>query len=285
MLATVAFQRRLRSRSLRQIMKSLATIRSLKSRPNGSKAWKRNRPQAVAEAIKDWITEHGLAPGDRLPQEHQLIAELGVSKGTAREALKVLETQGLIRTRTGPGGGAFITAVPEDHASALLANHFFFKDITIADIYELRISLEPQLVADLAPSITDEQIKELRQHMSAYTAPPTSIEEEREQRVAELEFHEALASFSSNPLLGFTCSFLARMLKELTVCKKIYDQPNPELRERGVSYQQKLIEALLSRDAETARIVMQAHMRAAQRMMLAQEAQVTKGFLSIPQSQ
>ncbi len=266
-------------------MKSPATILSTEQSLPRATGRGRNRPQAVAETVKDWIIEHGLIPGDRLPQEHQLIADLGVSKGTVREALKVLETQGLIRTRTGPGGGAFITEVHKDHASALLANHFFFKDLSIADIYELRISLEPQLVGDLAQGITDQQIEELRARMSAYTAPPTSIEEEREQRVAELEFHQTLAGFSVNPLLGFVCGFLVCLLKELTVCKRIYDQPNPELRERGVSYQQQLIEALSARDPETARAVMQAHMHAAQRMMLAQEAQVTKGFLTISEEQ
>ena len=105
----------------------------------------RNRPQEVAETIKTWITARGLVPGDRLPQEHQLITELDASKGTVREALKVLETQGLIRTRTGPGGGAFITEVEDDRTAALLANHFFFKPVTIADIYEMRIALEPVL--------------------------------------------------------------------------------------------------------------------------------------------
>jgi len=245
----------------------------------------RGRSLAVAGIIKDWIIKHGLSPGDRLPQEHQLIADLAVSKGTVREALKILETQGLIRTRTGPGGGAFITEGREDHASALLANYLLFKEVSIADIYELRISLEPPLVADLAPRITMEQVEELRTRMSRYTAPPTTIEEEREQRRAELEFHETLAGFSDNPLLGFVCGFLARLLKELTICKRIYDQPNPELRERGVSYQEQLIEALCARDAETARAVMQAHMRAAQRMMLAQEAQLTKGFLSTSERQ
>ena len=262
-------------------MKSPVIIRSIdppRTRPLGRG---RGRSLAVAGIIKDWIIEHGLSPGDRLPQEHQLIADLAVSKGTVREALKVLETQGLIRTRTGPGGGAFITEVHEDHASALLANYLFFKDVSIADIYELRISLEPQLVADLALRITPGQVEELRTRMSSYTAPPATIEEEREQRVAELEFHETLAGFSDNPLLGFVCGFLVRLLKDLTICKRIYDQPNPELRERGVSYQEQLIEALSAGDSETARAVMQAHMRAAQRMMLAQEAQLTKGFLSI----
>lgn len=243
----------------------------------------RNRPQVIAATLKDWIIQHGLAPGDRLPQEPQLIADLGVSKGTVREALKVLEAEGLIRTRTGPGGGAFITEVGAGHAKALLANHFFFKDISIAHIYELRIVLEPQLVSDLAAVITGSQIDELRARMRIYTAPPASIEEEREQRVAELEFHEALAGFSGNPLLGFVCGFLVRLLKELTVCKRIYEQPNPELRERGISYQEQLIEALRARDADTARAVMQAHMRSAQRIMLAREAEVMKGFLAIPE--
>lgn len=260
-------------------MKSPAIIRSTEApRPAARRG---GRPQAVANVVKDWIIEHGLTPGDRLPQEHQLIADLGASKGTVREALKVLETQGLIRTRTGPGGGAFITEVRKDHASALLANYLLFKEVTIADIYTLRISLEPQLVAELAPRITRRQIDELRTRMSIYTAPPATIEEERAQRVAELAFHETLAGFSDNPLLGFVCGFLVRLLKELTICKRIYDRPNPELRERGVSYQEQLIEALCVRDAETARAVMQAHMRAAQRMMLDREAQVTRGFLSV----
>lgn len=239
----------------------------------------RNRPLAVAETIKDWIIAQSLEPGDRLPQEHQLIERLEVSKGTAREALKVMETQGLIRTRTGPGGGAFITEVSADHASALLANHFFFKDVSIAHIYELRIALEPQLVQELAPRVTNDQIAELRGVMSAYTKPPTSIEEERRQRVAELEFHAVLSRYSRNPVLGFFCGFLVRLLKDLAVCKRIYDEPNPELRERGVSYQEQLIEAFETRDAESARAIMEVHMRAAQRMMLQREAEIAKGFL------
>ncbi len=262
-------------------MKQPAIIQSL----DGETATRRglNRAQSVAETIKDWIIDRGLAPGDRLPQEPQLMAELGASKGTVREALKVLETQGLIRMRTGPGGGAFITDVGDDLASALLANHFFFKQVTIADIYRLRILLEPQLVEELAAHITDTQLDSLRDCMSTYRDPPASIEEEREQRAAELEFHEALAGMSKNPLLGFTCGFLARLLKDLAVCRRIYDKPNPELRESGLSYQELLIEALSAGDGARALVVMRDHMRTAQTIMLAQEAEITRAFLSVNQ--
>jgi len=240
-----------------------------------------NRPSEVSEILKTWIADKGMSPGDRLPQEADLINDFEVSKGTMREALKVLETQGLIQTRTGPGGGAFITEMPATRARALLANHFFYKDFTISDIYELRLALEPELAAQVATHITAEQIDTLKKTMVEYGHPPETVEEETRQRVAELVFHEQLANYSNNPLMSFTCGFLVSLLKDLAVCKKIYRRSNPELRERGLSYQGLLIEAFGAGDVEGARSIMHAHMIAARRLMLEQEAIVNRGFLSI----
>ena len=218
-------------------------------------------------------------PGDRLPQEHELIDRLQVSKGTVREALKILETQGLIRTRTGPGGGAFISQMSSETAYALMAVHFFFQEISIEDIYALRISLEPMLAATISETITKEQIDQLREKMTYYAYPPASIEEEQSQRQKELEFHELLASFCDNALLKFNCQLLIKMLKELTVCKKIYQSSNPELRERGLSYQEQLISAFERKSAEDAKNILQEHMQEARNLMLIQEAHIKKGFL------
>ncbi len=74
---------------------------------------KRKRTDEIVDAIKRMIVEHGLGPGDRLPQERDLITQFSASKGTVREALKALEVQGLISVRTGPGGGAFIERMSE----------------------------------------------------------------------------------------------------------------------------------------------------------------------------
>ena len=240
-----------------------------------------NRPGKVSETIKQWIADKRLISGDRLPQEPDLIKEFGVSKGTIREALKVLETQGLIRTRTGPGGGAFITEIPETRARALLANHFFFKDLSITHIYEMRLALEPELVAELATRLQEEDIAVLEKTMVVYDHPPTTIEEEQRQRIAELEFHERLANFSNNPLLTFECCFLLSLLKDLAVCQRIYQRPNAELRKRGLSYQAQLIEALRAKDSDAARSTMRAHMMSAKRLMEKQEAIVNREFLSL----
>ena len=70
------------------------------------------RGDLVVEEIKRWIAERRLGPGDKLPKEDELQTLFGVSKGTAREALKSLEVQGLVTVSTGPAGGATIGEVP-----------------------------------------------------------------------------------------------------------------------------------------------------------------------------
>jgi len=124
------------------------TIRS-KAEPKPS------RPVHVAEAIKDWVVEQGMQAGDRLPGEVELIERFGMAKGTIREAMRILEAQGLIKTRTGPGGGSFVHEVSRQRAKALLGNYFYFKDLTIGDIYQLRLTLEPELAASLAGKLSE----------------------------------------------------------------------------------------------------------------------------------
>ena len=77
------------------------------------------RGDLMVEEIKRWIAERRLAPGDRLPKEDELQTLFGVSKGTAREALKSLEVQGLVTVSTGPAGGATIGEVPLERAFQL----------------------------------------------------------------------------------------------------------------------------------------------------------------------
>nr|WP_255415655.1 FCD domain-containing protein [Tropicimonas sp. IMCC34043] len=239
-----------------------------------------SRPQRAAAAIKDWVVERGMRPGDRLPGEAELMAHFGMAKGTIREALRVLEAQGLIRTRTGPGGGAFVNEVSEARARALLGNYFYFKEIGITDIYELRRVLEPVLAHDLAGRLSADQIAALEDVMQVYQERPDTIEIAERQRFAELDFHALLASFSPNPLLGFQCRFLIGLLKELTICRRIYRRPIPGFRTVGRDYQSRLIEALKAGDGGAARAIMRAHMLAAQKVMEEQEAVVLRQFLS-----
>ncbi|PWJ11191.1 DNA-binding transcriptional regulator, FadR family [Jannaschia seohaensis] len=241
---------------------------------------RRSRPVQVAEAIKGWVVEQGLRPGDRLPGEAEMIARFGMAKGTIREAMRLLQAQGLIETKTGPGGGSFVGEVSTERAQSLLANYFYFRDISIDDVYALRIRLEPDNAAALAGRLTAAQLDELRAILSRYAAPATDAAEERAQHVASLEFHARLASFAENALLGFFIGFLAQILTDLTVFQKLYSQPNHQLWREGRDHHIALIAALERGDAEAAHDIMLEHMQLARRLMEDQQAVVLKRFFA-----
>ncbi|SLN10655.1 Putative L-lactate dehydrogenase operon regulatory protein [Pseudooceanicola marinus] len=243
-------------------------------------AERRSRPVQVAEAIKDYVVEEGLRMGDRLPGEAELIARFGMSKGTIREAMRILEAQGLVKTRTGPGGGSFVHEVSRERAQALLGNYFYFRDLTLKDIYQMRRWLEPELAASLAGKLTDAQLSRLDAVVETYDHPSSDVEEEREQHIASLRFHQLLAEFARNELLGFVIGFMAQILSDLTIYRRLYEPANPELWEKGRAYQLELLDALRRGDADRARLVMADHMATAEQLMEGQEAEMLKRFLT-----
>ncbi len=241
---------------------------------------KLSRPVQVAEAIKDWVVKQGLQAGDRLPNEVELIAQFGMSKGTIREAMRILEAQGLIKTRTGPGGGSFVHEVSRQRAKALLGNYFYFKNLTIDDIYRMRLRLEPELAASLAGKLSEQVLRDLADNTASYAAAPTSIDEERRQHIASLRFHAILAEQSENPLLGFIIDFMVNLLSDLTVYRRLYSPPNRELWKQGRDHQESLIAALRDGDAHLAHNIMQDHMETAWALMKRQEAEMQNRFIS-----
>lgn len=229
---------------------------------------RRKRPDIIAELIRERIVKAGLRPGDRVPGQWLNEDGLKASRGTLREAMKVLEAQGLVTSKTGPGGGVFVTAVAVADAIGLLDNLFLFQPPSIADIYTLRKLIEPELAASLAGRLSNEAFETLRSTIRLYEAEPGTAEEEYRQRLAELDFHAELARHADNRLLGFTATFLLSLLRDTTECRSIYGEPNPALRESGLHYQVRLLRAIKLGDGAAARQIMAEHMAEAERYML-----------------
>lgn len=231
-------------------------------------ARRRKRPDIIADQIREMIVENDLKPGERVPSEWIMPRNLGVSRGTLREALKILEFQGLTSSKTGPGGGVFVSAVGPDVAIRLLDNLFLFQQPSIADIYALRKELEPEMAACVAGKLSPDAFEALRAKIKLYEEEPRTAEEEYDQRLAELDFHVELARHCENALLGFVCSFLVSLLRDMTVCRAIYSEPNPALRESGLNYQVRLLRAIKAGESDRARAIMLEHMIAAEQYML-----------------
>jgi DNA-binding FadR family transcriptional regulator len=164
----------------------------------------------------------------------------------------------------------------------LLGNYFFFNQPGIGDIYALRRLLEPELAASVVGHLQESDFKRLNDTVRLYDHKLVNQGEEYRQRLAELDFHTVLAALCPNQVLGFVCGFLQNLLRNLSSCRHIYDEPNPELRESGLNYQVRLLSAFRDGDADVAREVMYHHMCAAQKYMEACEAELTKNFLRVP---
>lgn len=114
-----------------------------------AKAWR-----VVLDRIEGDLMSGRVGPGDRLPPERELAATLGVGRSSVREALRVLEVMGLIRTGTGsgPNAGAIIIGTPTGGMSALLRLQMAAQSFAIEDVVHTRIALESAVVAELAQS-------------------------------------------------------------------------------------------------------------------------------------
>ncbi|MDN5787405.1 FCD domain-containing protein, partial [Pseudorhodobacter sp.] len=126
----------------------------------------------------------------------------------------------------------------------------------------------------------DAQVDELQHLAERFPEPAQTPEEEKEQHVASLAFHARLADFASNRLMGFVIGFMARILADLTVYRRLYEPPNQELWRRGRQHQLELVQALRDGDAARAKSVMASHMASAEQMMMGQEAELTRRFMA-----
>ncbi|REK63465.1 MULTISPECIES: FadR/GntR family transcriptional regulator [Cohnella] len=112
----------------------------------------------VIEQIENLILEGNLAPGDVLPTERELAQAFGISRGTLREAFRILEREGLIETR--PGGGRFLSKNlnKAEDKSRIIEN---IERATIIELLEAREIFETGIVELAAKRATEQDILEI----------------------------------------------------------------------------------------------------------------------------
>ena len=149
------------------------------------------------ERIKAMIVSGELQPGDRLPKEDKLAAELGLSRNSLREAVRALALVRILDVRQ--GDGTYVTSLsPKLLLDALSFVIDFHRDDSVLEFLEVRRILEPAATAMAARLITDEQVEELRELLAQ--VPP---EADVEIFVAnDLAFHRAVVSHCGNAVLA-----------------------------------------------------------------------------------
>src|SRR3954451_1774199 len=148
------------------------------------------------EKIKGMIVSGELRPGDRLPKEADLAAQLGLSRNSLREAVPALSLVRILDVRQGGGTDATIL-----EPKALLDGLSFIVDLhhdkTVLEFFEVRRILEPAATALAAQKISLETIDDLRDHLAKVT-DESAVEDLVEN---DLEFHRRIAEAAGNSVL------------------------------------------------------------------------------------
>jgi GntR family transcriptional regulator, transcriptional repressor for pyruvate dehydrogenase complex len=156
----------------------------------------------VVEQIRMAIFDGSLKLGDKLPSEKELIDKFRVSRGTLREALRSLESTGVLEIRKGVAGGPYITEIGVDRAKENFIDFFRFKKLLLEHLVEVRMMLEPAMAAKVAQIITPESLDHLRESIERCrdTIKTRNMENLREGFLA---FHGIIADVTGNPILAF----------------------------------------------------------------------------------
>jgi GntR family transcriptional repressor for pyruvate dehydrogenase complex len=157
--------------------------------------------QDVVEQIQEAILQGKLKPGDKLPPERELKEMFAASRGTLREALRILEQKGLITIKTGVAGGSVVNALTTDQVSESLDLLIRYQKVSLKDLAEFREGVEGLVAGLAAERAKEKDIQQLRELLFEAKA---CLEEGISQWDAFIrvdnEIHLALARIAENPV-------------------------------------------------------------------------------------
>jgi GntR family transcriptional repressor for pyruvate dehydrogenase complex len=212
--------------------------------------------ESVARDIVHDIVEAGLQEGERLPGEAAMLAQYGVSRESLREGLRLLEVQGLIRLRRGPGGGPIVGTVDPANLGRVSSLYYHLAGATYAELFDAWVESEA-MIAELAARDPDRD--EVQAAMAPFiddAAPPeTSIDEFVS---SHLEFHTALGSLTRNKVLQ-----LSLMVPGQIITHHVFVNADPRDARASIDRDHRLIaKAVAAGHANKARQIMARHILA-----------------------
>ncbi|WP_174255965.1 FadR/GntR family transcriptional regulator [Phytoactinopolyspora mesophila] len=223
--------------------------------------FERVRPVRAYERVVEQIEEHvlrgQLKPGDRLPSERTLMEQFGVSRSTIREALRVLESNGLVRSRHGDPGGPEILPFSPTTLHKSVTRLVRTDQVGLGELVQFRMLLDGSANLLAAKLATDAEIAEMD---IALARMESTIGDGYVQfSQADLEFHDAVARASRSTLIQ-VCSDVVRGVVLSLITQKIADSPDQQaLMRKSLSHHAEVLEAVRDRDGErAARLARQA---------------------------
>lgn len=221
--------------------------------------------ELVARQIRNAVIRGELADGDTLPAEAQLIAEFEVSRPTIREAVRILESEGLVTVARGARGGAKVSSPSYEMVERAAGIILQAQRVTIGDLYEMRTLIEPPAARLVAERNSEAAVPVLR---SFIEQEMSNISNRMAVTLLIAEFHRLLMELSGNRTLNmFTQALRGLVDAHLSLSTRRYQVVDPEMSEKqmrfGLKSHSRLVDLIEARDGEAAEIHWKRHMVAA----------------------
>lgn len=219
---------------------------------------KRKLSDQIADQLEGMIADGTLAPGARLPAERQLAERLGISRPSLREAIQKLASKGLLHTRQ--GGGTYVTeSLGHSFTDPLLA---LLKDQPDAefDTLEVRKELEGVAAFNAATRATEADRQRIWTHFNRMVEVQRSNASSSDKLHADAAFHQAITDAAHNLVLVHFTHAIHEVLENAVSDYLDMFYAEPAYIDKLCAQHQAIVEAIMDRDADTARDRARGHL-------------------------
>ena len=216
--------------------------------------------EEIIGQVRDLITSGRLKIGDRLPAERELAKILQVGRSTVREAIRALESLGILQAR--PGEGTFLVSNPAEQKPDPITANAFRSWENQRKLFEVRLVIEPDLAALAARRASFEQIVKMREILQEQEA---SVKQGKIDIKADTAFHFLLAEAARNEILLRIMDSLMNLLHETR-------EASLHTSGRSVSslkQHKAIVRAIEARDPAAAERRMRAHITGMEKLVFA----------------
>jgi GntR family transcriptional repressor for pyruvate dehydrogenase complex len=232
----------------------------------------REKPELIADELRSMIVAGELRDGASLGRESDLVDRFSVSRPSLREALRILEAEGLISVVRGVRGGVVVRQPDERITARNAALVLQFRNTTLADVQEARTIIEPAAARMLAGARD-------RRHA---TAELRALVEAQQEAIADpvafgkanANFHERLVALAGNQTLTIVAEMLNEIVERAVTAVSQSSSANGSLaiRRRGIRSQERLVELIAQGAGNEAELHWRAHMEVVGKVILGQRA-------------
>jgi DNA-binding FadR family transcriptional regulator len=235
-------------------------------RARGSAATRREKPQQIADELRRLIVSGALAEGEMLGREPDLVRRFRVSRPSLREALRILEAEGLISVVRGALGGVVVHQPDERLTARTAALVLQARKVSLADVHEARSLLEPAAVRVVASSRSQRTAAAALRRL--IDAQVSAIDDAELYGRANEAFHEHLVGLAGNRTLAIVAETLNEVVaRAVTAVSRMAARSSVASRRRGIRSQERLVSLIEAGRASEAESHWRTHMAAIGRML------------------